>query len=451
MNLRDGIVASAGAERLLGSVRIAEFTRRTGRICKIAGLAVESQGPAARIGEICEIRSPERRAVTLAEVIGFSEGRVLLMPYGDLRGIALDAEVIATGMDLEAPAGPPLLGRVIDGFGMPLDERGPINVAARAVLYPEPLNPLERGAVVTGFETGVRAIDTFLPLARGQRIGIFAGAGVGKSTLLGMICRRMQCDVAVIGLIGERGREVRAFVDEGLSAEARARSVIVVATSDQPPLVRRRAAFLATAIAESFADAGLNVCLTLDSLTRIAMAQREIGLAAGELPTARGYTPSMFSMLPRLLERGGARANGGTLTALYTVLVEGDDFTEPVTDAVRAILDGHIILSRGIAQRGRYPAIDVPASVSRLSSAVLDAADAQVVREAGRLLAAYEESRDLIELGAYRAGSNKVTDQALRHYGTLEQFLAQRPSETSHRAEAFRRLSQILSGQVSAP
>ena len=437
------------AQRLLGHVRAAEFTRRTGRICKIAGLAVESAGPAARIGEICEIRSPERRDIALAEVIGFNEGRVLLMPYGDLRGIALDAEVSATGMDPEAPTGTALLGRVIDGFGMPLDSEGPINVATRAPLYPEPLNPLKRSAKVTSFETGIRAIDTFLPLARGQRVGIFAGAGVGKSTLLGMIARRMQCDVSVIGLIGERGREVRAFVDNGLSAEARARSVIVVATSDQPPLVRRRAAFLATAIAESFAEAGQNVCLTLDSLTRIAMAQREIGLAAGELPTSRGYTPSVFSMLPRLLERGGARESGGTLTALYTVLVEGDDLTEPVTDAVRAILDGHIILSRSIAQRGRFPAIDIPPSVSRLASAVLDPADAEVVQEAGRLLAAYEESRDLIELGAYRAGSNKVTDQALRHYGALEQFLSQRPAETPNRAEGLKRLAQILSGQAA--
>jgi len=439
------------AERLVGHVRNAEFTRRTGRVCRIAGLAVESLGPAARIGEICEIRSAERRDATLAEVIGFSEGRVLLMPYGELRGVALDAEVTATGMDPEVPAGTALLGRVVDGFGMPLDSRGPLNATARAVLYPEPMNPLERSARVTRFDTGVRAIDTFLPLARGQRVGIFAGAGVGKSTLLGMISRRMQCDVSVIGMIGERGREVRAFVEDGLSPEARARSVIVVATSDQPPLVRRRAAFLATAIAESFADAGQNVCLTLDSLTRIAMAQREIGLAAGELPTSRGYTPSMFSLLPRLLERGGMREGGGSLTALYTVLVEGDDFTEPVADAVLAILDGHIMLSRAIAQRGRYPAIDIPASVSRLAATVLEPADAEVVRDAARLLAAYEESRDLIELGAYRLGSNKVTDQALRHYAALELFLAQRPAETSDRDEALKRLVQILNGQANTP
>jgi flagellum-specific ATP synthase len=440
----------SATERLLGRVRAAELALRSGRITKIAGLAVESSGPAARIGEICEIRSSQRHEVALAEVIGFNEGRVLLMPYGDLRGIAPDSEVVATGMDPEAPSGSALLGRVIDGFGAPLDGLGGLPTTRHTALYPEPLNPLRRSAEVRGFETGVRAIDTFLPLARGQRIGIFSGSGVGKSTLLGMIARRVKCDVSVIGLIGERGREVRAFIETGLSKEARSHSVIVVATSDQPPLVRRRAAFLATAIAESFAESGLNVCLTLDSLTRIAMAQREIGLAAGELPTSRGYTPSVFSMLPRLLERGGARAGGGALTALYTVLVEGDDFTEPVTDAVRAILDGHVILSRGIAQRGRFPAIDVPRSVSRLASAVLEPAQAELVREAARLLAAYEESRDLIELGAYRAGSNKSTDQALRHYAALEQFLSQGPLEGVDRAESLLRLGHILGGQASA-
>jgi flagellum-specific ATP synthase len=402
-----------------------------------------------RIGEICEIRSPDRADVALAEVIGFEEGRVLLMPYGDLRGIAAHAEVAATHMDPEAPTGTALLGRIIDGFGAPLDQLGPINATSYAPLYAEPLNPLLRSADIRSFETGVRAIDALLPLARGQRVGIFSGSGVGKSTLLATIARRMQCDVSVIGLIGERGREVRAFIENGLSVEARERSVIVAATSDQPPLVRRRAAFLATAIAESFADTGLSVCLTLDSLTRVAMAQREIGLAAGELPTSRGYTPSVFSMLPRLLERGGVRQNGGSLTALYTVLVEGDDFTEPVTDAVRAILDGHIILSRSIAQRGRFPAIDVPRSVSRMAAAVLDANDAGLVQEATRLLAAYEESRDLIELGAYRPGSNKITDQALRHYNALEAFVAQGAQEISNRRDAFSRLSQILRGQTT--
>jgi flagellum-specific ATP synthase len=438
----------SAAERLLDRVRAADFTRRTGRVSKIAGLAVESVGPAARIGEICEIRSQERAEVALAEVIGFNSGRVLLMPYGDLRGVAADGEVAATGLDPEAPTGPSLLGRVIDGFGAPLDDLGPIHSTSYAPLYPPALNPLQRSAEVTRFETGVRAIDTFLPMARGQRVGIFSGSGVGKSTLLGMIARRVQCDVSVIGLIGERGREVRAFVDTGLSAEARARSVIVVATSDQPPLVRRRAAFLATAIAESFAESGRSVCLTLDSLTRIAMAQREIGLAAGELPTSRGYTPSVFSMLPKLLERGGVRQSGGALTALYTILVEGDDFTEPVTDAVRAILDGHIVLSRSIAQRGRFPAIDIPRSVSRMASVVLDTNDVSVVQEASRLLASYEESRDLIELGAYRAGSNKITDQALRHYSALEAFLAQGPHETSVRREALLRLREMLSGKA---
>jgi flagellum-specific ATP synthase len=437
----------SAAEKLRERIRAADLVRRSGRIRKIAGLAIESSGPTVRIGEICQVHSREHREVSLAEVIGFSEGRVLLMPYGDLHGISPDGEVVATGIDPEAPAGPTLLGRVIDAFGEPLDDAGPILADRHTPLYPRPLNPLRRSARVVSFETGVRAIDTFLPLARGQRVGIFSGSGVGKSTLLGMIARRVKCDVSVIGLIGERGREVRAFIEHVLPADAFSRSVVIVATSDQPPLVRRRAAFLATAVAESFADQGLNVCLTLDSLTRIAMAQREIGLAAGELPTSRGYTPSTFSMLPRLLERGGVRQGGGALTALYTVLVEGDDFSEPVTDAVRAILDGHVILSRGIAQRGRFPAIDIPRSVSRLASTVLDPAHARRVQEAARLLATYEESRELIELGAYKAGSNKLTDQALRHYGALEQFLAQSPEEVADRAQDMTRLGQILSGQ----
>jgi flagellum-specific ATP synthase len=438
------------AQQLLEQLRVTDLTVRCGRIRKIAGLAVESAGPAARIGEICEIRSRERHDVAMAEVIGFNNGRVLLMPYGDLRGIAADGEVIATGMDPEAPVGSCLLGRVIDAFGAPLDDAGPIRAQARAPLYPAPINPLRRSAHIERFETGIRAIDTLLPLACGQRIGIFSGSGVGKSTLLGMISRNVRCDVSVIGLIGERGREVRAFVESGLSPEARARSIVVVATSDQPPLVRRRAAFLATAIAESFADAGQNVCLTLDSLTRIAMAQREIGLAAGELPTSRGYTPSVFSMLPRLLERGGTRVGGGALTALYTILVEGDDFTEPVTDAVRAILDGHIILSRAIAQRGRFPAIDVPRSVSRMASAILDAHELAVLYEVGKLLAAYEESRDLIELGAYRSGSNPLTDRAIHLYSAIEHFLHQKPEEGAQRSEALVRLNQIISAPGAA-
>jgi flagellum-specific ATP synthase len=297
-------------------------------------------------------------------------------------------------------------------------------------------------------ETGIRAIDTLLTLGRGQRVGIFAGSGVGKSTVLGMLAREVRADVSVIALIGERGREVRAFVEEGLSAEARKRSVVVAATSDQPPLVRRRAAFLATAVAEHFRDAGLNVCLTMDSITRVAMAQREIGLAAGELPTARGYTPSVFTLLPRLLERGGVRNAGGSMTALYTVLVEGDDVNEPISDAVRSILDGHIVLAREIAHRGRYPAIDVTRSISRLASALISEQERTVVTDAIKLLATYETSRDLIEVGAYRAGTTPSVDRAIQLIPALESFLGQRPEETETRASACQRLERLLAAEV---
>ncbi len=300
-----GSARMIAARQLAERMRSGDWVRRIGRIVRFVGLTLESSGPDARVGEICEIHARGGRGVTLAEVVGFSEQRVLLMPFGDLQGIEIGSEVIATGRTAEVAVGEQLLGRVIDGFGQPLDDAALDLPATHTALYPPPLNPLHRGMVRDILETGIRAIDTLLTLGRGQRIGIFAGSGVGKSTVLGMLAREVKADVSVIALIGERGREVRAFIEEGLSPEARARSVVVAATSDQPPLVRRRAAFLATAVAEHFRDAGLNVCLTMDSITRVAMAQREIGLAAGELPTARGYTPSVFTMLPRLLERGG--------------------------------------------------------------------------------------------------------------------------------------------------
>ena len=338
------------AARLLNVIRSSDWIKRTGRIVRSVGLTVESEGPDARLGEICEISSRGRHDTTLAEVVGFADGRVLLMPYGDLIGIESGSEVMATGETAHAIAGRHLLGRVIDGFGLPIDGRPLETGGLKYPLYPPPLNPLERGSVRDVLECGVRAIDTLLTIARGQRVGIFSGSGVGKSTVLGMIARQVKADVSVIALIGERGREVKTFVDEGLSPESRTRSVVVAATSDQPALVRRRAAFLATAIAEYFREQGLHVCLTMDSVTRIAMAQREIGLASGELPTARAYTPSVFALLPRLLERGGVAASGGSLTALYTVLVEGDDMADPIADTVRSILDGHIVLSRAVAR-----------------------------------------------------------------------------------------------------
>jgi flagellum-specific ATP synthase len=433
---------------LLEAVRSAEWVRRTGRISRFVGLNVESQGPDVRLGEVCEIRS--HSAATLAEVVGFAEGRVLLMPYEELLGVGIGSEVVATGETAHVRPGRHLLGRVIDGFGTPLDGKPLIQGRERQPIYPSPINPLHRGMVREVLQTGIRTIDSLLTLGRGQRVGIFAGSGVGKSTVLEMLARQVQADVTVIALVGERGREVKAFVEEGLSAEARAKSVIVAATSDQPALLRRRAAFLATAIAESFRDEGLDVCLMMDSITRVAMAQREIGLASGELPTARGYTPSVFALLPKLLERGGVRGDGGSITSIYTVLVEGDDLADPISDTVRATLDGHIVLSRAIAQRGRYPAIDVTQSISRLASAVVPEAEMRLVVEAVKMLALYETSRDLIEVGAYREGTSAAVDRAIKVVPDLEQFMTQRPGETEGRAAAMARLQAIL-GNAGRP
>jgi flagellum-specific ATP synthase len=432
---------------LLAAVRGADWVRRTGQVARFVGLSVESRGPDVQLGEICEIRARVSGASICAEVVGLSEGRVLLMPYEDLHGIEVGSEVTATGQRAHVRAGMHLLGRVIDGTGSALDGK-PLPTAGRhCPLYPNPMNPLDRGLVCEVMETGIRALDTLLTLARGQRIGIFAGSGVGKSTLLGMLARQIHADVTVVAMVGERGREVKAFVETGLSAAARARTIVVAATSDQPPLIRRRAAFLATALAEYFRDQGLCVCLTMDSLTRVAMAQREIGLAGGELPTARGYTPSVFSLLPRLLERGGVCAQGGSLTALYTVLVEGDDVDDPISDSVRAILDGHIVLSRAVAQRGRFPAVDISRSVSRLAATAASTQEHRCAAEAIELLALYESSRDLIEVGAYRPGTNAVLDRSVQLAPMLEKFLAQAPDEAEPRAAAFAKLRQILNTQ----
>jgi flagellum-specific ATP synthase len=432
------------AARLLETIREADWLGRTGRITRFVGLALESRGPDARLGELCQITSRVRRQPKLAEVVGFSAGHVLLMPYGDTVGIEAGSEVLATGDSASVDISEALLGRVIDGFGAPLDGKPLSPSGKHAPLYPSPINPLERGNTREPLETGIRTVDTLLTLARGQRVGIFAGSGVGKSTVLGMIARHVKADVSVIALVGERGREVKAFVESGMSPEALARSVVVAATSDQPPLVRRRAAFLATAIAEYFRDQGLHVCLTMDSVTRVAMAQREIGLASGEMPTSRGYTPSVFALLPRLLERGGVSRDGGSLTALYTVLVEGDDFNDPISDATRSILDGHVVLSRDIAQRGRYPAIDVTQSVSRLASSVVPGAESKLIADVVKMLALYDASRDLIEVGAYRAGTNAAVDRAIQLVPALEQFMAQRPDEIEPRAAAMQRLRTIL-------
>lgn len=430
--------------RYLSAIRNSEFVRRVGRITQFFGLVAESTGPDVFVGEVCEIYSRFQGASILAEVVGIKDGKVLLMPYGDLRGIGLGSEVIATGRPLQIPLGRELLGRVVDAFGEPLDGKPLPDLEMVYHLKSEPLNPLTRAKITDTLETGVRSIDSLLTLGRGQRMGIFSGSGVGKSTLLGMIARNMRADINVIALIGERGREVRDFIDKNLGPEGLARSVVVVATSDQPALVRSRAAYAATAIAEYFRDQGKHVMLTMDSITRFAMAQREIGLAIGEPPTSRGYTPSVFALLPKLLERCGTAESGGSITALYTVLVEGDDLNDPIADTLRSILDGHIVLTRELANQGHYPAIDVLQSVSRLLVDLVPKNERELAHKAVQILSTYEKSKQMVEIGAYRAGTNPDLDRAISLMPQLDNFLKQSMDLAVDRAQAIRSLESTL-------
>jgi flagellum-specific ATP synthase len=427
------------------AVRAAELTRRTGKVLAVAGHSIEASGPDAALGEMCEL-SIGPGASLMAEVVGLRPGRVMLMPYGDPRGIGAGTEVVASGSPPGIGVGQALLGRVIDPFGVPLDGRAAPQPLTMRSLYAAPINPLTRPPIDRLLETGVRAIDSLLPLGCGQRVGIFAGSGVGKSTLLGMLAQRVSTDVNVIALIGERGREVREFVESQLGEEGLRRSVVLVATSDQPALVRLRAAHAATAIAEYFRDQGKQVLLMMDSITRFAMARREIGLAAGEPPTARGYTPSVFSDIPALCERCGATDSGGAISALYTVLVEGDDFNEPISDIVRATLDGHIMLSRELAHEGHFPAIDVLQSASRLASALVDGAERGTMTAAVELLATYERNRQMLDMGAYRAGSNPAIDRAVAAFPALRTFLRQPVEQLARRGEAMERLRELVAG-----
>jgi flagellum-specific ATP synthase len=427
-------------------LRRADPYRLNGRVAEVIGLVIESLGPEAEVGEICLIGDP-RRARLRAEVVGFRDGRTLLMPLGELHGIRPGDEVVATGRSLEVPVGTSLLGRVVDGLGVPIDggetlEGGGRHVDRR-VIVAEPPSPLQRAPITERMAFGVRALDTIIPCGKGQRLGIFAGSGVGKSTLLGMIARNTEADVNVIALVGERGREVREFVERDLGPEGMARSVVVVATSDQPALLRAKCAETAMTIAEAFRDQGRDVLLLMDSVTRFAMAQREIGLAVGEPPASRGYTPSVFAVLPRLLERAGTGVQG-SITSLITVLVEGDDMNDPVADAVRGILDGHVVLDRRLAHRNHYPAIDVLQSVSRLASAI-QSPDARAA--AGRLrevLATYRAKEDLIAIGAYAPGSDPKVDYAIQHVDALESFLRQPPDQPEQPEIAERRLMTML-------
>ncbi len=415
--------------------------RWTGQVTEVVGLLVESRGPSVAIGDFCEVRTSAGRRIR-TQVIGFRDGRVLSMPLEEIDGLQLGDPLEARSEDARVEVGPDLLGRVLDGFGKPMDG-GPAMAAREAYsLHGTVTNPLSREHITQMLVTGIRSIDALLPCGKGQRIGIFGGSGVGKSTLLGEIARSSSADVNVLALVGERGREVGEFLEDSLGVEGRARSVVVVSTSDQSPLMRMRAALAATTVAEFFAAQGKHVLLVLDSLTRFAMAAREIGLAAGEPPTAKGYTPSVFSRLARLVERTG-QFRVGSITAFYTVLMEGDDQQDPLVDAVRSLLDGHVVLSRALAAEGWYPPIEVLDSISRLMPVVTEPQHREHAALLRRLMAVYARSEDLVRIGAYKPGSDLDLDRALRARGAMRAFMTQEAHEQVRFADCVRRLSSL--------
>ena len=414
----------------------------TGKVVELVGLLVASRGPAVAVGDFCEVQTSRRRV--RMQVIGFRNGNVLSMPLEDVDGIQLGDTIIARSGESDLDVGPDLIGRVINGFGEPIDKKPRIRPAARYPLYRNVESPMDREHISVPLSTGISAIDSFMTCGRGQRMGLFGGSGVGKSTLLGAMAKNNDADVTVIALIGERNREVRAFLEHELGPEGSKRSVVVCATSDRPAPLRVRACFVALAVAEYFRDQGKSVLLIMDSVTRLAMAQREIGLAAGEPPSQKGYTPSVFNLLPRVLERAG-NFESGSITGFFTVLVEGDDFNEPICDAVRSILDGHIILSRKLAASGHYPAIDVLNSVSRLTSVLTSPDHKAAALKVRAALAQMEESRDLIELGAYVTGTNKGLDAALQAKPEIESFLRQQSGLNIPSADSIARLQKIAS------
>ncbi|NLY67152.1 MAG: flagellar protein export ATPase FliI [Tissierellia bacterium] len=410
-------------------VKNKRFVKYIGNITKVTGLTIESNGPITTIGELCYIYPHNEKDYVLAEVVGFRDDNVLLMPLGDMDGIASGSRVVASGKTLRVFVGEELIGRVIDGLGNPMDGQGPIKTLKTYEVSNTPPNPLKRKVIKEPLSLGVKAIDGMLTCGKGQRIGIFSGSGVGKSTLMGMIARNSSADINVIGLIGERGREVREFIEKDLREEGLKKSVVVVVTSDQPALIRVKGALVTTAIAEYFRDLGLDVMLLMDSVTRFAMAQREIGLAIGEPPVTRGFTPSVFALLPKLLERAGT-SDKGSITGLYTVLVDGDDLNEPITDTVRGILDGHIVLSRKLANQNHYPAIDVLASVSRVMPNIVSKEHLTLANKIKDIMAVYKESEDLINIGAYKRGTNKKIDKAIDLKDDIDKFLRQQTMDS---------------------
>jgi flagellum-specific ATP synthase len=420
-----------------------ELVPVNGKVVEVIGIVIESKGPDIQIGDLCEVRMRNRGEPPLScEVVGFRGDRVLLMPLGEVRRIGPGSDVFSMGKSLGVRVGPDLLGRVLGGLGEPLDDKGPLVGSTEYPLHADPPHPLKRRSIDIPLSVGIRAMDGLLTLGQGQRVGIFSGSGVGKSTLLGMMARNTEADVNVIALVGERGREVQEFLRRDLTEEGMKRSVVIVATSDQPPLVRLKAAMTATAVAEYFRDQDANVLLMMDSITRVAMAQRDVGLAIGEPPATRGYTPSIFAFLPRLLERAGA-GERGSITGVYSVLVEGDDMNEPISDAVRGILDGHVTLSRDLATRNHYPAIDVLSSISRIMNNIVSAEHLAAASGLRELLALYREAEELLNLGAYKHGSNPRLDFAIAHKGEIDAFLKQPVTEYSSFEETLERLLSI--------
>jgi flagellum-specific ATP synthase len=434
-------------DKYLETAEMVDPVKCTGRVTKVQGLLIESRGPGAVIGELCRIEVPKLRSMIRAEVVGLRDDIVQLMAFDETAGLEAGNLVVASGERLRVPVSTKLLGRVLDPLGRPSDGKGDIESPLFYPAVAEPPDPLKRRRITQWMTTGVRAIDGLLSVGRGQRLGIFAGSGVGKSTLLGMIARNTSAHVNVVALIGERGREVRDFIENDLGSEGLARSVIIVAPSNSPPLARLRGAYVATAVAEFFRDQGMDVMLLFDSITRFARAQREIGLAAGEPPATRGYTPSVFDSMPKLLERCGT-SEKGTITGFYTILVDGDDMDEPISDTVRGILDGHIILSRRIAQRYHYPAIDVLASISRLAPAVTGPVTKKAVGYIRRLMAVYADAEDLIDVGAYKSGSNPAIDEAIKKMESINKFLVQAVEEKSSIPDTAAALSSIAEMEI---
>lgn len=427
----------------LSVIATVDSIKLNGKITQIIGLVMESQGPNVNLGDLCYVYPRKQGEPVPAEVVGFRENRILLMPVGELQGIGPGCEVVSAHRTLRVSVGRQLLGRILDGLGNPIDDKGPLICNQEYPLTATPPPPLTRRRIEEKLGVGVRAIDSLLTLGRGQRVGIMAGSGVGKSTLLGMIARNTEADISVIALIGERGREVREFIERDLGEEGLKRSVVIVATSDQPALVRIKGAMTATAVAEYFRDQGMDVMLMMDSVTRFAMAQREVGLTVGEPPATRGYTPSVFSMLPKLLERSGT-GDRGSITGIYTVLVDGDDMNEPIADAVRSILDGHIVLSRSLAALNHYPAIDVLNSVSRVMMEIVNKEHIKCAQQLRALLATYREAEDLINIGAYAHGSNPNIDRAIAVFDQIKSFLQQDVNENTPISETVERLKTLV-------